>query len=92
MDDLKDIRTNLAALLERVDRALGAAASPESDGPFAGDDDLISTAAAAQRANRDQETIRRWCAVHGIGVKVAGRWEVSARQLHAFQLRSKKTV
>ncbi|MGY4476348.1 hypothetical protein [Bradyrhizobium sp. USDA 3364] len=92
MDDLRAIRADLAALLERVDRALGATASPASNGPSASDDDLISTAAAALRFNRDQETIRRWCAIHGIGFKVVGRWQVSVRRLYAFQRRLKKPV
>ncbi|MGF6309950.1 hypothetical protein ABIB82_004053 [Bradyrhizobium sp. i1.8.4] len=79
----------LTARVERIDRLLDEAIE---DGPTVGDDDLISSAEAAERANRDQQTIRRWCEVHGIGVKVAGRWEVSTRRLHDFQRRSKKPV
>jgi hypothetical protein len=88
--ELLEIRAGLTALLERVDRALGEVSSSER--PAAGAADLISSAEAAARANRDQQTIRRWCEVHGLGIKVAGRWEVSASRLHAFQLRSQKNA
>jgi hypothetical protein len=40
--------------------------------------EAIDVAEASKRAARAQRTLREWCAVHGIGRRIAGRWAVSA--------------
>jgi hypothetical protein len=40
--------------------------------------EVIDVAEAAKRAGKAQRTLREWCALHGIGRRIAGRWAVSA--------------
>src|SRR5262249_46372285 len=44
----------------------------------------ISTSEAAERCGRSTDTIQRWCACDGIGVKVGGRWRVYPDRLHSL--------
>jgi hypothetical protein len=39
--------------------------------------EAISIAEAAERAGKASRTVREWCALHQIGRKIAGRWNVS---------------
>jgi hypothetical protein len=82
---LEELRPKLVEFLAQVDQVLGRSDHPSkisraSRSPE--DADLISTGAAAKRAGRSLETVRRWCENRGIGRKEAGRWRVSSRLLN----------
>lgn len=45
--------------------------------------DLVTTGVAAERANVDATTIRKWCQSHSIGRAYGGRWRVLLTRLRA---------
>ncbi|MCJ2082764.1 hypothetical protein [Methylobacterium sp. J-090] len=84
MADLADAHERLRLYLASCERLPDGARGDDMAWPEnPGHPSLMSVREAAERAGRDDDTIRRWCVADGIGKQYGSRWRVCIRRLAA---------
>lgn len=75
---LRAILTETTPAPPAVPRAVGGTSLPMLS------EDLVEVSRIAGRLRKSESTVRRWCAEHDIGARMAGRWYVSLSRLESF--------